>query len=131
VTAEVVVNDGLGVPGHRTVLQLCWDSGDPLAVGLRVVAEPAHPALPQGEWVVLRDFLRYGLSEPTGDGDVRIRPNADAIALELISGIRRCLLQVPMPPLSAFLDTTEKIVPAGEERSEAAIDALIDRLLSR
>ena len=39
-------------------------------MGLTVVADPPHPSLPSGTWVVLRDFLRYGLAlaerEPPG-----------------------------------------------------------------
>ena len=54
-------------PNHLTVLGLAWRREDPLAVRLTLAAQPDHPALPRGEWSVLRDFLRYGVEEPTGD----------------------------------------------------------------
>ena len=60
-------------PGERiTVLTLNWRKSDPMAVYLTVRSTPDHPALPRGRWVVLRDYLRYGLEEPTGDGAVRV-----------------------------------------------------------
>src|ERR1700710_3237888 len=62
---------------RQTVLRLTWDSADPLAVRLTLTSTPDHPALPRGHWIVLRDFLRYGLEEPTGDGAVRISPDSE------------------------------------------------------
>ena len=79
VAAEVVLDDGgLAGRGHMTMLRLSWRRDDPLAVALTLTAEPDHPSLPRGEWVVLRDFLRYGLEVPTGDGEVRMRPDASS-----------------------------------------------------
>lgn len=86
VTVDIDVDDPgpAGVPGarrpeshrrvRRTVLRLSWQQDDPLAVRLQLISTPDHPALPRGSWVVLRDFLRYGLEEATGDGEVRISP---------------------------------------------------------
>lgn len=131
---EVVVDAAGSVGrGRRTTLRLSWRRDDPLAVVLLVLAEPDHPALPRGRWVVLRDFLRYGLEEPTGDGDVRIRPEAGGarVVLELLRGGRPCTLEVPAEVVSRFLDASEAIVPTGEESSDAALDALIGRLLRR
>lgn len=119
--------------GHAAVLRLSWSRQDPLAIVLEVSSRPDHPALPRGRWVVLRDFLRYGLEEPTGDGDVRIRPEPErrALRLELRGRARPCLLTVPIERVAAFLDATERLVPAGEERSETALDELIVRLLDQ
>lgn len=127
---EVVIEEG-GVSGRgrMTLLRLSWRQVDPLAVVLLVTARPDHPSLPRGRWVVLRDFLRYGLDEPTGDGDVRIRPAGPHVVLELLRGVRPWEARVPCGVLGDFLDATERIVPAGEERSEEALDALIARLL--
>ena len=131
--AEVVVSDGGSTGrGRRTVLALCWNRADPLAVDLVLTASPDHPALPRGHWVVLRDFLRYGLDEPTGDGEVRIRPDElrDRVWFELARPGRAACVSIPREVARDFLDRTERCVPCGEERSEAAIDALLDRLLS-
>jgi Streptomyces sporulation and cell division protein, SsgA len=131
ITAHVVIDDvGMTGHGHVTVLGLSWTSDDPLAVKLNLAAQPDHPALPRGDWVVLRDFLRYGIEEPTGDGVVRIRPDgAGRLVLELIDGNRRYLVHVGADLVAEFLDETETIVPTGAEAGDAAIDALIAKLL--
>ena len=132
VTATVVVDDGgLSGRGRITVLTLAWRAEDPLAVEILLSAQPDHPALPRGRWIVLRDFLRYGLEEPTGDGEVRIRPDlpTDRVWLELARPGRSACVSLPRPTALDFLDRTERCVPCGEERSDEAIDALLTRLL--
>jgi hypothetical protein len=132
VLADVVIDDGgHSGRGRLTVLRLSWREHDPLAVDLTLTAQPDHPALPRGHWVVLRDFLRYGLEEPTGDGEVRIRPDdvRDRVWFELARPGRAACVSVPRAVVRDFLDRTEDAVPTGEERSADAIDALLGRLL--
>ena len=132
VTAEVVIDDGGHTGrGRMTVLTLVWREDDPLAVELLLTAQPDHPALPRGRWVVLRDFLRYGLDEPTGDGEVRLRPDTvrDRLWLELARPGRAACVSVPRQTAREFLARTEESVPCGAERSDEAIDALLARLL--
>ena len=131
VVLEVVIEDGHSGRGRLTVLALTWHPADPLAVALRLSASPDHPALPRGDWVVLRDFLRYGLDEPTGDGVVRLRPDdlRDRLWLELERYGRPACVSVARAEVRAFLDRTEQQVPAGAERSHAALDELLARLL--
>ena len=132
VAAEVVLDDGrLTGRGRMTVLRLAWSPDDPLAVQLTLTGQPDHPSLPRGAWILLRDFLRYGLEEPTGDGDVRIRPDAqlDRVWFELARPGRAASVSVPRPLVQEFLDRTDLLVPQGEERSADAIDALLARLL--
>ena len=131
ISAHVVVDDaGMSGRGHMTVLGLAWRRDDPLAVILTLAAQPDHPSLPRGEWAVLRDFLRYGVEEPTGDGAVRVRPSDDGqVILELFGEAKPYMLHVPIDVICKFLDATEAIVPAGAEAEDAVIDALINRLL--
>lgn len=132
VTTDVVIDDGGHAGrGRRTVLRLSWRRRDPLAVVLRLTALPDHPSLPRGSWVVLRDFLRYGLEEPTGDGQVRIRPDdvRDRVWLELARPGRAASVSVPRTVVRDFLDHTDEVVPAGAEASDDAVDALLARLL--
>ena len=132
VTVEVVIGDGGSTGrGRMTVLSLTWRAEDPLAVELLLTAQPDHPALPRGRWVVLRDFLRYGLDEPTGDGEVRIRPDAarERVELELARPGRAACVSLPRTTVLEFLERTERAVPSGTERSDEAIDALLARLL--
>jgi hypothetical protein len=128
----VVVGGGHTGRGHRTTLQLAWSPEDPLAVSLHLSAQPDHPALPRGDWVILRDFLRYGLAEATGDGEVRIRPDElrDRVWFELARPGRAACVSVPREVARDFLDRTEHAVPCGQERSEQAIDVLLTRLLT-
>ena len=131
ISAHVVVDDaGMSGHGHMTVLGLSWNRHDPLAVRVSLAAEPDHPALPRGEWDVLRDFLRYGVEEPTGDGAVRIRPGCGGLVALELAGPGRCYtVHLPADVLCGFLDDTERIVPAGAEAEDAVLDALIARLI--
>jgi hypothetical protein len=131
VTTSVIVDGGCTGPNRTTMLRLAWSRHDPLAVRLLMTAEPDHPALPRGQWAVLRDFLRYGCDHPTGDGLVRIRPalGGREVLLELVDGTRTSPVHLPIEMVHRFLDETEKICPAGEERHDVAVDALIERLL--
>jgi hypothetical protein len=116
--------------GHLTVLGMSWSRSDPLAVRLTLSAQPDHPALPRGEWAVLREFLRYGIEEPTGDGDVRIRPEGDGrVLLELLGEAKPYAVHIPALVLHDFLDETEAVVATGTEADDEMMDALIARLL--
>ena len=130
ITAHVVVDDsGMTGHGHSTLLGLSWHKDDPLAVVLTLSAQPDHPALPRGEWAVLRDFLRYGLDEPTGDGAVRLRPTEDGRMLFELIGSKPYAVHAPATMIRDFLDETEAIVPHGAEAGDDVMDALIARLL--
>jgi hypothetical protein len=133
VSTRVVVNDdGATSTRHRTVLALSWNDSDPLAVSILLSTEPDHPSLPRGEWVMLRDFLRYGCSEPTGDGSVRIRPDADGrVLLVLQDDAKTFEIRVPTATVTGFLDETELAVPTGSEAGEEVLDELIRRMLDR
>jgi hypothetical protein len=115
----------------RTVLRLAWSGSDPLAVRLTLTSTPDHPALPRGDWVVLRDFLRYGLEEPTGDGAVRIRPDraTGTVIIRLARDGRPAEVTAPGAVVQDFLDRTEAVFPSGGEAPEEMLDALIEALL--
>jgi hypothetical protein len=132
VVADVVIDDGgHSGRGRMTVLRLSWQASDPLAVEITLTAQPDHPALPRGRWIVLRDFVRYGLEEPTGDGEVRMRPDdvRDRVWFELARPGRAACVSVPREVAREFLGRTAEHVAFGEERSEDAIDALLAHLL--
>jgi hypothetical protein len=121
-------------PGERiTVLTLSWRLEDPMAVHLIVRSTPDHPALPRGSWIVLRDFLRYGLEEPTGDGEVRIHPDllGDRVQLRLARAGRPAWISAPCSVVRSFLDQTDTLDPTGEARSAEALERVIAQLLHR
>lgn len=130
VTAISVVGGPAAGAQRRVILRFSWEPADSLAVRIDIETRPDHPALPRGSWVVLRDFLRYGLSEPTGDGDVRIGPCDGGVELVLARAQRPCVVVVPGETLDGFLRRTEQVVPLGEERSDALVDLLVRRLLA-
>ena len=81
---------------------------------------------------MLRDFLHYGLEEPTGDGEVRIRPGRGprpGLVRARPLGRPACV-SVPRVTVRAFLARTEQAVASGSERSDEAVDALLARLLA-
>lgn len=132
VVLDVAIDDeGHSGRGRLTVLRLSWRADDALAVALHLSAQPAHPALPRGQWVVLRDFLRYGLEQHTGDGAVRIWPDElrDRVWFELERYGRPACVSIPRDGLRDFLDRTDQQVPSGLERSEQALEDLLTRLL--
>ncbi|HVE74297.1 MAG TPA: SsgA family sporulation/cell division regulator [Mycobacteriales bacterium] len=134
ITAETLVaNGGQSGHGRRTVLHLHWHPDNPLAVELLVTAEPDHPSLPRGSWIVLRDFVRYGLEEPTGDGEVRITPDEirDRVWFQLARPGRAASVSAARPLVRDFLDRTEAQIPCGSERSDIAVDALLSMLLRK
>jgi hypothetical protein len=130
VTTEFVVDDA-STRGRVTVFQISWRSCDPLAVSLALVSRPEHPALPQGSWVAPRDALRAGLENATGEGDVRLRPDRQhrTVRLELVDGDQHFSVVLDAALLRAFLDRTERVVPAGDEHPERALNAVLDDLL--
>lgn len=132
VSADVLVDSGQPGRTRRTMLHLEWHRHDPIAVQLQLSTQPDHPALPRGRWSVLRDFLRYGLEEPTGDGAVRIQPrrNGKQVRLELLIDGGTTSIDLPRATLLDFLDATEQIEPSGEAGESATIEALIARLLA-
>lgn len=132
VSADILVDAGQPGRIRRTILRLEWLRHDPIAVQLRLTTVPEHPALPRGEWSILRDFLRYGLDEPTGDGDVRIVPvhGGRDVRLELTVEGRRTTIDLARGAVLEFLDRTERIEPSGAAGEAAALDALVARLLA-
>jgi hypothetical protein len=119
-------------PGELiTVLTLAWRQEDPMAVHLTVRSTPDHPALPRGNWVVLRDFLRAGMKEPTGEGAVRIQPQPHVrrVNLRLARPGRPAWISAPCSVVRSFLDLTDQLDPNGEQRSAEALDAVITQML--
>lgn len=124
VTVEAVLDDGHPDDARRGV-RLRWSAGDPLAVRVELV-DAGHAGW--GPWVVLRDTLRRGLSEPTGIGQVRVGPVGRHVTLTLRSAGRLLVTRLPADGLRAFLDRTEAVVPTGAEGCDQSLDATLDAL---
>ncbi|MBB3044341.1 SsgA family sporulation/cell division regulator [Nocardioides sp. LMS-CY] len=82
-------------------------------------------------WLIGRDLLLQGLTDPAGEGDVLVSPSIDdcgraAVVLELSSPHGRLVTQLPTRELGTFLIRTLAVVPQGRE--EIDLDLLVETL---
>jgi hypothetical protein len=88
---------------------------------------------PRVLWRIGRDLLRQGLHSMSGLGDVQIWPsNLEDRAtawLQLTSGDMAALFELPVPPLTEWLEHTYELVPAGHELSGVDWDVTAADLL--
>jgi len=103
--------------------ELCYDRRDPYAVSTLF-----RTGSTQVRWVFSRDLIAEGIYEPTGDGDVHVWPCLDAqgravVVIELSSPDGEALMQARSDALTAFIASTDAIVPRGTESLLIDIDA--------
>ncbi|GHE42096.1 SsgA family sporulation/cell division regulator [Streptomyces longispororuber] len=115
----------------RIPVELRYETCDPYAVRLTFHLPGDTPVT----WAFGRELLVDGVGRACGDGDVHIAP-ADPDALDeafirLQVGADQALFRAGIPPLLAFLDRTDKLVPLGQERALADFDAHLDEALDR
>lgn len=114
----------------RIPVQLDFDSADPYAVRLTFDLPGDMPVT----WAFSRELMLDGLSRPSGEGDVRIEPVAGGhlsdVFISLQVGSERALFRVSAPPLVAFLDRTDRLVPLGAEEVCDTLDAVLSRILT-
>lgn len=106
-----------------------YRSDDPYAVWLTF-----H--IPGGDvsWAVARSLLVRGLTEPAGDGDIRLRPVIDdhghaGVVFDFHSPSGRLLTRARTAEVQSFLARTWVAVPAGDEAQRLDLDALVGALL--
>ncbi|NMI54286.1 SsgA family sporulation/cell division regulator [Streptomyces sp. RLB3-17] len=109
--------------------RLVYEAHDPFAV--RIVF---HPGVDHSvQWIVARDLLVQGLSQPSGQGDVQIWPTGSGLGAELNlslsseSGV--AWLTAPFPVVEQWLERTFRLVPAGHEADNFDVDAELSQLL--
>ncbi|WP_433455340.1 SsgA family sporulation/cell division regulator [Streptomyces sp. CA-142005] len=118
-------------PEHPVALptRLSYRRRDPFAVHVTFHTETHGPVV----WVFARDLLAHGMHEPSGEGDVRVRPSgrgADAMLhLSLSSPHGHARLRTSLPALADWLRLTYLLVPAGREGDELDLDTELSRLL--
>ncbi|MDK1475018.1 SsgA family sporulation/cell division regulator [Streptomyces sp. 549] len=114
----------------RIPVELCYEAHDPYAVRFTFSLPGDAPVT----WVFGRELLIDGISRAAGEGDVRIRPLSEEHLADLLImlqvGSEQALFRVSAPPLVAFLDRTDRIVPLGQEMSGEGIDAELDKILA-
>ncbi|MEV0255320.1 SsgA family sporulation/cell division regulator [Streptomyces sp. NPDC050732] len=115
----------------RIPVELRYEIDDPYAVRLTFHLPGDTPVT----WAFGRELLIDGVGRPCGDGDVRVEPTdsglLDEALIRLQVGADRALFRVGIPPLLAFLDRTDKLVPLGQERALADFETHLDEALDR
>ncbi len=110
--------------------QLEYDPADPYAVTVAIF-DGQGPV----RWTVSRDLLLGGCYVPAGEGDIRIRPCADAggrplTRLEFRSPGGTAVLTTATENVAAFCRRIVASVPPGTESDHLDLDEEIHRLLA-
>ncbi|WP_441245887.1 SsgA family sporulation/cell division regulator [Kitasatospora sp. McL0602] len=140
VAVEQVVQARLILSAQRSALlrvTLRYRVDDPLAVRMAFPAEysldaesSSGPGDPEVEWVFARQLLAAGLDQPTGEGDVHIRPTLGRRAMvELRAAEGVALLQFDAGQLRRFLWRSHLAVPEGQEFNHLDADRALAELL--
>jgi hypothetical protein len=116
--------------GQPTPVVTRWSyhASDPFAVALSVRTRHDRWV----EWLVGRELVVDGLTGPTGEGDVRIRPRSvqgyDIVEIEIRSHDGRAVLEVDQDLLRHFVDATLDLVALGDESDRIDLDEEIARI---
>ncbi|MEU9044897.1 MULTISPECIES: SsgA family sporulation/cell division regulator [unclassified Kitasatospora] len=77
-------------------------------------------------WRISRELLYRGLSEPSGEGDVRIWPvpgeRGELAWLRLASRETSAVLELPVAALAQWFEATYRLVSAEQTRKAAELD---------
>jgi hypothetical protein len=127
--SRVLTVDCVSAPGHRLDVRLDYDPEDPWALGVAFLGAGGEVL-----WMMARDLLRRGLTEPAGEGDVRVRPVAGSagqacVLMEFCSPDGSLAIEAEGAAVADFLDRTLDAVPAGLEDQHLGLDDLIASLL--
>jgi len=113
----------------RIVVDLDFDGDDPFAVRFTFHLPGDEPVT----WVFARELLVDGLSRPSGEGDVHLRPLGEDLGevdLLLRSPDGDARMRAAAPPLLAFLARTDLVVPMGQEAAAGDLDQELAGILS-
>lgn len=108
-----------------------YEQSDPYAVTIRFLTRAGD--LP---WTFSRDLLSRGLTDPSGEGDVRISPGISdegraIVSIELSSPDGRLITQARTHDVHRFVTRSLALVPPGTESRHLRIDEAITKLLAR
>jgi hypothetical protein len=112
------------------VAELRYDASDPYAVSMTF-----HRGAEEVAWLFGRDLLLRGVSEPVGDGDVKVLPSVDAdgralVVIALTAPTGQALVETRTRDVLEFLAATAQLVWPGTEREhQAGTDEAIAAIL--
>jgi Streptomyces sporulation and cell division protein, SsgA len=126
------------------VASMYYSGSDPYAVRMAFHVGTDEPV----EWIFARDLLAAGIESRQGEGDVQVWPSPASCAerddpgaaghpqmggkvlnIELSSPFGQAHFEAPAQAMSAFLQRTYQIVPAGRESRHIDIEAELNDLL--
>ena len=126
------------------VASVYYSGDDPYAVRMAFHVGTDEPV----EWIFARDLLAAGIESRQGEGDVQVWPSLMSCAddddldmtgpqgaggkvlnIELSSPFGQAHFEAPAQAMSAFLQRTYQIVPAGQERRYIDIETELNDLL--
>ena len=129
------------------VASMYYSGSDPYAVRMAFHVGTDEPV----EWIFARDLLAAGIESRQGDGDVQVWPSPVSVAetgeldligteepggtqgkvlnIELSSPFGQAHFEAPADAMSAFLQRTYQIVPAGRESRYIDIETELNDLL--
>ncbi|MFD6922442.1 SsgA family sporulation/cell division regulator [Streptomyces sp. NPDC059944] len=86
------------------------------------------------EWSLSREQLLKGLRQHEGSGDVAVWPSTrhageDVIRIRLGAPPSLAVIEIERQPLTAWLQETLKLIPAGTETDFLRLDSVISRIL--
>ncbi|WP_435610205.1 SsgA family sporulation/cell division regulator [Streptomyces sp. C10-9-1] len=115
----------------RIPVELRYETGDPYAVRMTFHLPGDAPVT----WAFGRELLLDGINAPSGDGDVHIAPTGHEplsdVHIRLRVGDDSALFRAGAPPLVAFLDRTDKLVPLGQELALGDFELSLEEALGR
>ena len=124
----------LVVPQHATVplvASLFYSGDDPYAVRMAFHVGTDEPV----EWIFARDLLATGMTEPSGEGDVRVWPTEEdgqpVLNIVLSSPFGQAHFEAPQSAMAEFLGRTFAAIPAGREGEHFDFGGELDSLLWR
>jgi len=126
------------------VASMYYSGSDPYAVRMAFHVGTDEPV----EWIFARDLLAAGIESRQGEGDVQVWPSPMSVAeadgldvigtsdvsgmilnIELSSPFGQAHFEAPAQAMSAFLQRTYQIVPAGKESGFIDIETELNDLL--
>lgn len=113
-----------GDPTLPVGTRLTYDATDPFAVQMSFRTGDG-----QVTWTFARDLLFDGMRRPTGDGDVYLEPDAEAVRLVLSAPTGKAEFALDSFDLAVFLEETSDLVPRGQEMRMVDLDSELQRLL--
>jgi hypothetical protein len=126
VTAHVKTMD---LPPVPLPAELQYGIDAPYAVRLTLGASTEQSVA----WVFARELLVEGTRRPAGLGDVRVMPrhchHANNIRVVLGNSAGVALVDLSAPEVTAFLQQTFTLVPAGAENTHMDLDRVVTELI--